>query len=246
MRIALTHLRTAILFFSPMVVGHHAGANKGRTEMAERASRGDARSGRRDRAAQGNRQTAASKQSPIIAPGPRSARTAIDIWRGRSGQPDINVWSGARPIGSSMGPGRSGKGKRPSGSRAAPIAAYCVRKLTTMAEEASEEEPQAFENGYGETASAAPAEQEAVLFDRISRRPVSGQGTFRGSRRRESTCVKAQKSLGQLNDDARGHALATALEREGVQATLQFLSDKREKRLIRTAAAAYRKLAALK
>jgi len=49
-----------------------------------------------------------------------------------------------------------------------------------------------------------------------------------------------------LNDDARGHALASALEPEGVEATVQFLSDKREKRLIRTAADAYRKLAALK
>ena len=57
---------------------------------------------------------------------------------------------------------------------------------------------------------------------------------------------RTQKSLGQLNDDARGHALASALEPEGVEATVQFLSDKREKRLIRTAAAAYRKLAALK
>ena len=57
---------------------------------------------------------------------------------------------------------------------------------------------------------------------------------------------KAQKSLGQPNDDAKGHSLATALQRDGVHVPLQFLSPKREKRLIRTAAAAYRKLAALK
>jgi acetyl-CoA acetyltransferase family protein len=57
---------------------------------------------------------------------------------------------------------------------------------------------------------------------------------------------KAQKSLGQLNDDANGHSLATALQENGVQAHLEFLSAKREKRLIRSAAAAYRKLAALK
>ncbi len=56
---------------------------------------------------------------------------------------------------------------------------------------------------------------------------------------------KAQKSLGLLNDDARGHALAAALEQQGAQAPLQFLSHKREKRLMRTAAEAYRKLAAL-
>jgi CHAD domain-containing protein len=57
---------------------------------------------------------------------------------------------------------------------------------------------------------------------------------------------KAQKSLGLLNDDATGHALAAALEQEGVEVPLQFLSHKREKRLIRAAAEAYGKLAALK
>jgi CHAD domain-containing protein len=57
---------------------------------------------------------------------------------------------------------------------------------------------------------------------------------------------QAQKSLGQLNDDAKGLSLAAALQRDGVRASLQFPDRKREKRLIRRAAAAYRKLAALK
>jgi CHAD domain-containing protein len=59
---------------------------------------------------------------------------------------------------------------------------------------------------------------------------------------------KAQRSLGQLNDDARGQSLAAASQRDGAGAPLQFLAldPKREKLLIRTAAAAYRKLAALK
>jgi CHAD domain-containing protein len=57
---------------------------------------------------------------------------------------------------------------------------------------------------------------------------------------------KAQRSLGQLNDDAQGHSLAAALQQDGAEAPLQFLSPKRERRLIRTAAAAYRKLAEMK
>ena len=57
---------------------------------------------------------------------------------------------------------------------------------------------------------------------------------------------KAQRSLGQLNDDEKGRALAAALQRDGAHAPLHFLGPKREKRLLRTAAAAYRKLAALK
>jgi CHAD domain-containing protein len=56
---------------------------------------------------------------------------------------------------------------------------------------------------------------------------------------------QAQRSLGRLNDDAQGHALAAALQREGVRAPIQFLSPKREKRLLQIAATAYRKLAAL-
>ena len=56
----------------------------------------------------------------------------------------------------------------------------------------------------------------------------------------------AQKALGQLNDDAKGQSLAAALQRDGVRASLQFPRPKREKRLIRSAATAYRKLAALK
>jgi CHAD domain-containing protein len=57
---------------------------------------------------------------------------------------------------------------------------------------------------------------------------------------------QAQKALGQLNDDAKGQSLAAALQRDGVRASLQFPGRRREKRLIQRAAAAYRKLAALK
>jgi CHAD domain-containing protein len=57
---------------------------------------------------------------------------------------------------------------------------------------------------------------------------------------------QAQKALGQLNDDAKGQSLATALQRDGVHASLRFPRRKREKQLIRRAAEAYRKLAALK
>jgi CHAD domain-containing protein len=55
---------------------------------------------------------------------------------------------------------------------------------------------------------------------------------------------KAQRSLGRLNDDANRQSLVAALERDGVEVSLPFLGAKREKRLIRTAAEAYRKLAA--
>lgn len=53
---------------------------------------------------------------------------------------------------------------------------------------------------------------------------------------------KAQRSLGQLNDDARGQALAASLNGAGVDASNRFLDRKREKKLLQTASAAYRKL----
>lgn len=57
---------------------------------------------------------------------------------------------------------------------------------------------------------------------------------------------KAQRSLGQLNDDARCRALATRLGQSGSELSKMLLGPKRETRLIRTAAAAYEKLAELK
>lgn len=53
---------------------------------------------------------------------------------------------------------------------------------------------------------------------------------------------KAQKSLGQLNDDARGQSLAASLNEAVPEAHIRFLNRKREKKLLRTAAGAYRKL----
>jgi hypothetical protein len=51
---------------------------------------------------------------------------------------------------------------------------------------------------------------------------------------------RAQKSLGQLNDDARGQSLATTA------GTSLRLPPKRRKRLIKATAKAYRKLATQK
>lgn len=53
---------------------------------------------------------------------------------------------------------------------------------------------------------------------------------------------KAQRSLGQLNDDARGQALAASLNGAGLDAGNRFINRKREKKLLRTASAAYRML----
>jgi len=53
---------------------------------------------------------------------------------------------------------------------------------------------------------------------------------------------KAQKSLGQLNDDARGQTLAASLNEAVPEAGIRFLDRKRERKLLQTASTAYRKL----
>ena len=53
---------------------------------------------------------------------------------------------------------------------------------------------------------------------------------------------RAQKSLGQLNDDARGQTLAASLNEAAPEAGIRFLDRKREKKLLRTASTAYGKL----
>jgi CHAD domain-containing protein len=54
---------------------------------------------------------------------------------------------------------------------------------------------------------------------------------------------KAQRSLGKLNDDANARSVAAELKADGAHAPLHFLKPKRKKRLLRKAAATYRKLA---
>jgi CHAD domain-containing protein len=56
---------------------------------------------------------------------------------------------------------------------------------------------------------------------------------------------KAQRALGQLNDDERGQSLAATLQRDGARSPWRFIKPKREKRLLRAAIAAYGKLDAL-
>ena len=53
---------------------------------------------------------------------------------------------------------------------------------------------------------------------------------------------RAQKSLGRLNDDARGQMLAASLKEAIPEPHIRFLNRKREKKLLRAASAAYHKL----
>jgi CHAD domain-containing protein len=243
MRLALTRLRTAILFFSPMIddakrarikgelkwLNSQLGAVRDLDVAMERLKAHNKR--RRQETAyfrSWNERRADSHRH--LARALRSARyrRLIDSM---SGWVENGPWS-------------IKKGKQAAQERASPIATYSAGKLTRWRESLLKKCRKLAKMG------AEKRHRLRLLNKKLTYSIEFFEALFADKRfSRQQTALKylrkAQRSLGQLNDDARGHSLATALQRDGVHAPLQFLNPKREKRLIRTAAAAYRKLAAL-
>ena len=243
MRIALTHLRTAILFFSPMV----ADATQARIKVELKwlnAHLGVIR----DLDVAIERLRAVDKRRPQAALHFRAwTAKRADIHRRleralRSARYQRLVKSTSDWI--EHGPWSIRKGKQAARRRAAPVATYGVRKLTRWQRKLLKRSRKLLKMDAEKRHRLRLLNKKLCytiesFADLLAAREFSGQQTALKYLR------KAQKSLGQLNDDARGHSLAAAMEREGVPASTQFLSHKRERRLMRTAAAAYRKLAAL-
>jgi CHAD domain-containing protein len=243
MRIALTRLRTAILFFSPMV------ADPERTRIRRELKWLHAQLGAvrdLDVAIElfSNRPTAAAASTGLstleteardshrcLARALRSAR----YWRlikSTSGWIENGPWS-------------MDKGKQVAKRRARLISAFSERKLARWRRKLLKESCKLRKMGTSKRHRLRLMNKKlcySVEFfeDLFPDKDPSKQRVALKYLRR------TQKSLGQLNDHARARSLATALGRNRVQAPLQLLGRKREKRLIRTAAKAYRKLAALK
>ena len=142
------------------------------------------------------------------------------------------------------GPWSIKKGKLAANERASPIAAYSADKLAQWQKKLLKKRRQLPKMNaekrhrlrlLNKKLSYSIGSFEDLFSDRNFSKHQAGLKQLR----------KAQKSLGQLNDDANAQALATALQRDGGPEPLQILSRKREKRLLKTAVAAYRKLAAL-
>jgi len=243
MRIALTHLRTAILFFSPMV------ADATRTRVRAELKWLNAHLGAvRDLDVAIERLRVIDEQRPQATPHYRAwTSKRAEIHRHlaralRSARYQRLVKSTSDWI--ERGPWSIRKGKQADRRRAVSISAYGVRKLTRWQEKLLKKSRTLAKMNtekrhrlrlLNKKLSYSIGSFEDLLPDSKFSRQQAGLKHLR----------KAQKSLGQLNDDARGHSLAVALEREGVRVPFQFFSQKREKRLIQETAAAYRKLAAL-
>jgi CHAD domain-containing protein len=244
MRIALTHLRTAILFFSPMVVdaeqarikrelkwlNTHLGIVRDLDVAIERLQAADKR---RPQAISDYRPWTVKRTDSY-----RSLARALRSTRYRRLVKSISDWI-------ENGPWSIKKGKQATKERASPIGSYSAGKLARWQQTLLKKSGKLLKMG------TKKRHRLRLLNKKLSYSIESFEDLFPDKRfSRQQAALKhlrkAQKSLGQLNDDANGQSLAAALERDGSRAPLQFLGAKREKRLLRTAATAYRKLAKLK
>jgi len=244
MRLALTRLRTAIVFFSPMIDDARRAQIKNKLKWLN-GKLGTVR----DLDVAMERLKAGNKQRPQAttyyqswnerrADSHRQLARALRSARYRRLMENISGWV-------ENGPWSIKKGKRAAQERASLIASYSAEKLTRWREKLLKKCRKLPKMDTKER-HRLRLENKKLTYSIEFFEDLFPDKRFSRQQAALKHLRKAQKSLGQLNDDAKGHLLAVALQREGVHAPLQFLSPKREKGLIRTAAAAYRKLAALK
>src|SRR6266567_1645536 len=244
MRIALTRLRTVILFFSPMV------DDPERTQIKDELKWLNAQLGTvRDLDVAIERLKAASRQRP-------QAMSDCEHWNDKRADSHRHL---ARALRSARyrrliesifswvenGTWSIKEGKQAAQERATPIATYSARKLTRWEEEILKKRRQLLKMGTRKRHRLRLMNKK-LCYSIEAFEDLFPDKKFSKQQASLKYLRKAQKSLGRLNDDANGHSLATALQGNGIPAPLEFLSAKREKRLIQSAAAAYRKLAALK
>jgi CHAD domain-containing protein len=244
MRIALTRLRTAILFFSPMV------ADSRRTRIRAELKWLNTQLGTvRDLDVAIERLNAANKDGPHTEPhyrswserrveGHRTLARALRSPRCRRLISNASEWI-------ESGPWSTSRGKLAVKERASPVAEYAADKLARWQQKLLKKSRKLLKMD-AEARHRLRLLNKKLTYSLETFEDLASDKRFSGQQARLKQLRKAQRSLGQLNDDANSHALATALERDGAHPELQFLGPKREKRLLKAAVAAYRKLAAMK
>jgi CHAD domain-containing protein len=244
MRIALTHLRTAILFFSPMV--HDPIRDEVRDELKWLNSELGAV---RDFDVAVERIKALDKKRP-------QAATALNSWNEKRAEGQSVL---ARMLNSvryrwlidqttgwiENGPWSTKKGKQAAKERASPIGAYSADKLEEWEEKLLKKSRKLRKMG-------TKKRHRLRLFNKKLTYSIDSLEDLFADKKlsKQKSALKhlsnAQKSLGQLNDGARGHELASELEQKGVETPVEFLKPKRKKRLLKKASKAYHKLGKLK
>jgi CHAD domain-containing protein len=242
MRIALTHLRTAILFFSPMVaddertkirdelkwLNAELGAVRDIDVAIERLTKSnEARAEAITENGSWNEKAAGRHQH--LARVLRSARYRRLV-KDTSDWVDNGRWSV--------------KGRKHAEQTAAPITAYSAGKLARWQQKLLRKSRKLLKMSPEKRHRLRLLNKKLTysidFFERLF-----AEKEFQRLQGEVKYLRKAQRSLGQLNDNANARSLAAALKGHDDRAMLHFLSAKREKRLLRSAATAYRKLAAL-
>ena len=243
MRVAVTRLRTVILFFSPMVadsqrtqirdglkwLNAHLGAVRDLDVAIDRLGATD----KRPKAALYRRSWSDKRADShsLLARALQSARYRRLI-------KDTSGWI-------ENGPWSNRKGQGAAKERATSIAEFGVEKLARWQEKLLKK------SGKLLKMDAEKRHRLRLLNKKLSYsieafEELRSDEGFSRLQAGLKHLRKAQRALGQLNDDERGRALAATLKRDGAHAPWRFIGPKREKHLLQTAATAYRKLAALK
>jgi len=242
MRIALTRLRTALSFFSPMVDDSKR-ERIGRELKWVNANLGAVR----DLDVAIERLKAINKQQPQAA----SNNPSWDAQRAANHRRLARALRSARYRrlieGTSRwienGPWSIERGAQAAKQRASAIAVYGADKLARWQKKLLKKRHKLLEMGQKKRHRLRLLNKKLSYSIGFFEDLFPDKG-FSGQKAALKYLRKAQKSLGQLNDDAQGQSLAASLRRNAAWPPIQFLDRKRERRLIRTAAAAYRKLAA--
>ena len=244
MRVALTHLRTAIVFFSPMV--EDAVRNEIRDELKWLNGELGAV---RDLDVAFERIEQLDKKRP-------ETLSAIGAWNEIRTESHRNLARTLRSVRFQWlteqasawienGPWSTKKGKTAEAERAAPIGLYAADRLAEWEQKVLERSRNLGKMGTRKRHRLRLLNKK-LTYSIDSFEDLFADKSFSKHKAALKPLRKAQRSLGRLNDGARGEALATELQQSGVQTPVQFLRPKQKKRLLKKASEAYRSLNKLK
>jgi CHAD domain-containing protein len=240
MRIALTHLRTAILFFSPMV--EDAIRNEVRDELKWLNGELGAV---RDLDVAVDRIKVLNRKRPQVLP-------AVDAWNEKRNEGHRTLsrilhsvryqWLIDQASGwIENGPWSTKRDKPSETERAQPIGDYTTDKLLEWEKTLVKRSRKLRKMGTNKRHRLRLLNKK-LTYSIDSFEDLFEDKKFAKQKAALKQLRRAQRSLGQLNDGTRGEALAEELKRGGVQSDIRFLKKKREKRLLKKAAKAYRRL----
>ena len=244
MRVALTHLRTAIVFFSPMV--DDAVRNEIRDELKWLNGELGAV---RDLDVAFERIDHLHKKQPEVL-------SALGAWNEKRVEGHRNL---ARTLLSvryqwlmeqaaswiENGPWSTKKGKQAETERATPIGLYTADKLAEWEQRLLKRSRKLPKMGTKKRHRLRLLNKK-LTYSIDSFEDLFADKNFSKHKAALKPLRKAQRSLGQLNDGARGEVLATELQQSGVHTPLRFIGPKQKKRLLKKASRAYRELDKLK